>query len=93
MFFEAPGEGILTCRSKGTNGEFVERTYDYVFASLSLQEKIKNKDVVEAFESRPHKAVIFLVERDKEFQVWREQKNAQGTTRIRWRKAARTKHG
>ena len=28
-------------------------------------------------ESRPHKAVTFLVERDKEFQVWREQKRHQ----------------
>ena len=31
-------------------------------------------DVVEDFESRPHKAVTLWVERDKEFQVWRKQK-------------------
>ena len=30
--------------------------------------------VVEDFESGPHKAVTILVERDKEFQIWREQK-------------------
>ena len=31
-------------------------------------------EVVEDFESRPHKAVIFVVERDKEIQEWRGQK-------------------
>ena len=71
---EAPGEGVSTCRSKGPNGECVERTYGYVIASHSLQGKIKNMEVVEDFESRPHKAVTFLVERDKAFVVWREQK-------------------
>ena len=30
--------------------------------------------VVEDFESRPHKAVSFVVERDKEIQEWTEQK-------------------
>ena len=30
--------------------------------------------VVEDFESRPHKAVIFVVERGKERQEWNEQK-------------------
>ena len=31
-------------------------------------------EVVEDFESRPHKAVSFLVEREKEIQEWNEQK-------------------
>ena len=62
MFIDTPGEGVSTCRSKGPTGEFIERTYDYVNASHSLQEKIKNMDVVEDFESRPHRAVTFLVE-------------------------------
>ena len=31
-------------------------------------------EVVEDFESRPHKAVSFVVERDKEIQEWSEQK-------------------
>ena len=56
-------------RSNGPFDELNERTYDYVIASHGLQGKIKNMEVVEDFESRPHKAVIFLVERDKEFQV------------------------
>ena len=62
MFIEAPGEGVSTCRSKGPTGEFIERKYDDVIASHSLQGKIKNMDVVEDFESRPHRAVTFLVE-------------------------------
>ena len=33
-----------------------------------LQGKIKNMEVVEDFQSRPHKAVTFLVEREKEIQ-------------------------
>ena len=57
-----------------TYGEIIERAYDYVIASLSLQGRIKNMEVLEDFESRPHKAVTFLVEREKEFQVWREEK-------------------
>ena len=31
-------------------------------------------EVVEDFESRPHKAVSFVVEREKEIQEWNEQK-------------------
>ena len=66
MFIKAPGEGVSTGRSKGPFGELNERTYDYVIASHGLQVKIKNMEVVEDFESRPHKAVTFLVERDTE---------------------------
>ena len=77
MFIEAPGEGVSTCRSKGPKCELIERTCDYVIASHSLQGKIKNMEAVEDFESRPYKAVAFLVERDKEFQVWLEQKMPQ----------------
>ena len=53
-------------RSKGPIDELIERTYDDVIASRSLQGKVKNMDMVEDFESRPHKAVTFLVERDNE---------------------------
>ena len=74
MFIEAPrlGEGISTCRSKDTNGKFIERTYGHVIASQRLRWEIKNMEVVEDFESRPHKAVAFLVKRDKELQELRE---------------------
>ena len=89
----AKGEGISTCRSKGPKGEIVQRSCDCVVASHSFQEKNKNMDVLEEFESRPHKAVTFLVEGDTEFQVWREQKMPKGATRIQWRKPARKKQG
>ena len=65
MFTEAPEKGISACRSKGPKSEATERTYDCVIASGSLQGKIKKMDVAEDFESRPHTAVAFLVERNK----------------------------
>ena len=58
--------GNLLCRSKGPHGESIELTYDDVIDSQSTQDKIKGMEVVEDFESRPHKAMTFLVERDKE---------------------------
>ena len=72
---EAPKE-VSTCRSKGPKGEVIERTHDYVIASRSHKGKVKspNMEAVEDFESRPHKAVSFVVERNKEVQEWREQK-------------------
>ena len=39
--------------------ELAERAYDYGIVSEDLLGKIKNVDVVEDFESRPHKAVTF----------------------------------
>ena len=41
--------------------ELTERAYDYVIVSEDLLGKIKNVDVVEDFQSRPHKAVTFQV--------------------------------
>ena len=38
--------------------------YDYVIARPSLQEDIRNAEVVEDFETRPHKVVSFVVEGD-----------------------------
>ena len=64
VFTEAPEEGISTCRSKGSKGDWIERTCDFVMAKRSLQGQIKNMEVVEDFELKPHKAVAFLVERD-----------------------------
>ena len=65
MFIEAPKE-VSTCRSKGPKGELVERAYDYVIPSQNLKGKITKMEVVEDFEFRPHKAVSFVIERDKE---------------------------
>ena len=64
---EAPEEGMSTCRSKRPKGEAIERTYDHVLASRILQRKIKNMEVVEDFESRPHKAVTFLWKETRRF--------------------------
>ena len=66
MFIEATEEGVSTCRSKGPNGELIERTYDYVIASHSLQGKIKKIKVMEDMLSQGHiRRLLFLVERDK----------------------------
>ena len=64
MFIKAPGEEVSTTRSKGLHGELFERTYCCVIASHSLQEMLRNVEVVEDFESRPLKAVTFLAERE-----------------------------
>ena len=63
MFKDSPNE-VSTCRSKGPKGELIERTYDYVIAGQNLSRKITKMEVVEDFESRPHKAVSFVVERE-----------------------------
>ena len=67
-------EGASTCRSKSAKGEWVEKVYDYVIACNSLKGKISQMKVMEDFESRPHEAVSFVVERGKEIQEWNEQK-------------------
>ena len=67
--------GVSTCRAKRSNGEMIERTYDYVVACRSLKERIKAIEVVEEFESRPHQAITVVLEGDKQIQEWREQKS------------------
>ena len=59
---------------KSAKGEWIEKVYDYVIACDSLKGKISQVEVVEDFESRPHKAVSFLVESEKEIKVCSEQK-------------------
>ena len=60
MHVVAPNKKRSTCRSKGPKDEWIERTCDYVIASGSLRGKILQMEVVEDFESRPHKAVSFV---------------------------------
>ena len=72
-----PPKEASTRRSKGPKkGEWIERTYDKVIGCRSLRRKISQMKVVEDFESKPHNAVSFVVERDrdKEVQEWNEQK-------------------
>ena len=42
MFIKVPREGVSTCRSKGSKGLLIERTYDYVIASHSLKGKMRS---------------------------------------------------
>ena len=48
----------------------MEKLYD----CSSLKGRISDMQVMEDFESRPHKAITFVVERGKERQEWNEQK-------------------
>ena len=64
MHVVAPKEAS-TCRSKGPQGEWIERTFDYVIASGSLKGKISQMEVVGDFESRPNRAVSRVVKREK----------------------------
>ena len=52
----------------------MEKVFDFVIACNSLKGKISQVKVVEDFESRPHEAVSFVVERGKEIQEWTGQK-------------------
>ena len=65
-----PPEDASTCRSKCPKSEWVERIYDCVIACHSQRGTVSQKKVMEGFESRPHKAVSFVVVRDKELQGW-----------------------
>ena len=58
-------EGVSTCRSRSAKGEWVEKVYDYVIACNSLKGRISDMQVIEDFETRPHKAVTFVVKREK----------------------------
>ena len=50
---------------KSAKGEWIEKISDCVIVCNSLKGKISHMQVVEDFESRPHKAVSFVVEREK----------------------------
>ena len=69
-----PQRKLLRAGQQVQNGEWVQKVYDYVIACNSLKRNILQMKVVEDFESRPHKAVSFVVEREKEMQEWSEQK-------------------
>ena len=73
MHVKAP-EGVSTCRSKNAKAVWVEKVFDYLKACNSLKGKISKMKVIEDFESRPHKADTFGVERGKERQEWSEER-------------------
>ena len=58
----------MMCRLAGRKVHKVsglKKTFDYVIACDSFRGKISQMKVVEDFESRPHKAESFVVEREK----------------------------
>ena len=55
----------------------------------NLKGKITKMEVVEDFESRPHRAVSFVIEREKEVQEWKRTENAQSAAWLQRRQAAR----
>ena len=90
MHVTAP-EGVSTCRSKNAKGDWVEKVYDCVKVCSTLKGRISDMKVIVDFESRPHKAVTFVVERGKDRQDWNEAKIAEGATWLEWRKTTRKK--
>ena len=64
MHVIAPEE-TSTCRSRDLNGEWIEKTYDYVIECGTLKGEISQMKVVEDFDSRQHKAVSFVVDRER----------------------------
>ena len=69
----SPGEKVPRAGQKGVKGEWIQKVYDCVIACNSRLGTFSPM-VVEDSESRPHKAEIFVVEREKEMQKWNEQK-------------------
>ena len=94
MFTEVPEERMSTCRSKGPCGEMIERNVSIRHCQSKFARKnTKDMDVVENFESRPRKAVTFLVDRDGEIQEWCELKMPTALPGIQRWKIARKKQG
>ena len=58
MHVVAP-EKVSTRRFKIAKGAWVEKVDDYVIACHTQKVKFSQMEVVEDFESRPHKAVTF----------------------------------
>ena len=79
MHVMAP-EVVSTCGSRSAKGEWVEKVYDYVTAWRSLKGIISDMQVIEEFESRPHKAITFCS---------RKRKGKAGTERAKSAKGAR----
>ena len=67
-------EKAFTCRSKGAKREWIEKVHDYALACNNIKRQISPMEVMEDFESRPHKAVSFVVENENDMQECNEQK-------------------
>ena len=82
-------EGVSTCRSKNVKGDWVEKVYDCVIACSSPEGNFSDMQVIEDFESRPHNAVIFVVEKGKAG-MERAKNSRRRYPRTQWRKATRS---
>ena len=60
-YVERGTERWCLCVDLQARKELIGRTFDYVMVSEDFLGKIKNVDVVEDFQSRPHEAVTFKV--------------------------------
>ena len=59
MVLRDPAADVFTCRSQRPDGVDIERMYDDVVACTGLEPKNREVEVVEDFDSRPHKPVKF----------------------------------
>ena len=84
-------EGVSTCRSKNAKGEWVDKVFDHVMACSSQKEIISDMMVTEDFESRPQKAVTFVVKREKT--GMERARIEEGANWIQRRKTTKKKHG
>ena len=73
------------------NLQWIEKIYD-VIACNSFYGKISQMEVVEDFESRPHKAASFVVERQKGDKGMERAEAAEGAAWLQWREVARKNH-
>ena len=74
MFIEAPVEGSSTCRSKGPDGEVIERTYYQVIASQKPARVTQEHGSGRRLRTRSALGGFFLMERDEKIQELRELK-------------------
>ena len=52
----------------------MEKVHDYVIPCGSPKGRTSDTKVIDVFQSRPHRAVTFAVEKGKQRQEWNEQK-------------------
>ena len=57
MIIRVPAADISTCRSKDPDGVGKERMYDFVVACTGLKTSNREVEVVDDYDSRPHKPV------------------------------------
>ena len=69
MLVVSKGADACGSSKRGFDMQVEKKTYDYV---ISLRRQISQMEVVKDCESRPHKAVSMVIEREKEILEWNE---------------------